>query len=83
MERVVEKAERLLKEWKGDSYTFGFEVLGKTGEIVARQGKRVLGIVADLGQGWMAGTLQTITDSLKARGVETEIIIGAGPNAPR
>jgi alcohol dehydrogenase len=83
MERVVEKAESLLKEWKGDSYTFGFEVLGKTGDIVARQGKRALGIMADLGQGWMAGTRQTITDSLKARGVETEIIIGAGPNAPR
>jgi len=83
MERVVEKAQSLLKEWKGDSYTFGFEVLGKTGDIVARHGKRALMIVADLGQGWMAGTLQTITDSLKAGGVETEIIIGAGPNAPR
>ena len=83
MERVMEKAQSLLKEWKGDSYTFGFEVLGKTGDIVSHHGKRALTIVADLGQGWMAGTLQTITDSLKARGVETEIIIGAGPNAPR
>jgi alcohol dehydrogenase len=83
MERIMEKAQSLLKEWKGDSYTFGFEVLGKTGDMVAAHGKRVLMIVADLGQGWMAGTLQTITDSLKARGVATEIILGAGPNAPR
>ncbi|NWF56120.1 MAG: iron-containing alcohol dehydrogenase [Syntrophaceae bacterium] len=83
MEQVMEKARALLKEWKGDAYTFGFEVLGKTGDIVAHHGKRALVIVADLGQGWMAGTLQTITDSLRARGVETEIIIGAGPNAPR
>ena len=83
MERVVEKAQNLLREWKGDSYTFGFEVLGKAGDIIAQHGKRALMIVADLGQGWMAGTLQTITDSLKARGVETEIIMGAGPNAPR
>ncbi|MGE5252420.1 MAG: iron-containing alcohol dehydrogenase [Planctomycetaceae bacterium] len=83
MERAMEKAASLLKEWKGDSYSFGFEILEKTGEVVARQGKRALGIVADLGQGWMAGTLQTITDSLKAGGVETEIVMGAGPNAPR
>jgi alcohol dehydrogenase len=83
MEQVMGKAESLLKEWKGDSYTFGFEVLGKTGDMVAAHGKRALGIAADLGQGWMVGTLQTITDSLKARGVETEIILGAGPNAPR
>jgi alcohol dehydrogenase class IV len=83
MERMVERAQSLLKEWKGDSYTFGFEVLGKTGEIVAQRGKQALMIVADLGQGWMAGTLQTIIDSLEASGVETEIILGAGPNAPR
>jgi alcohol dehydrogenase class IV len=83
MERMVGKAQSLLKEWKGDSYTFGFEILEKTGDIVAAHGKRALVIVADLGHGWMAGTLQTIIDSLRASGVETEIILGAGPNAPR
>ena len=83
MERVIENARNLLLEWKGNSYVFGFDLLGKVGDCAAQYGKRALLMVADLGEPWMAGTLQTVTDSLKARGVEFEIIIGAGPNAPR
>jgi len=83
MERVIENARNLLQAWKGSSYVFGFDVLGKVGDCAAQHGKRALLMVADLGEPWMAGTLQTVTDSLKARGVDFEIITGAGPNAPR
>jgi alcohol dehydrogenase len=83
MERVVESAKSLLQEWKGETYTFGFEVLGKAGDCAAQYGKRALVIVADLGQGWMAGTLQTVMDGLRSQGMEAEVIVGAGPNAPR
>jgi len=77
------KREYLLKGWKGETYTFGFDVLGKAGDCAARYGKRALVIVADLGQGWMAGTLQTVMDALRSKGIEAEVIVGAGPNAPR
>jgi alcohol dehydrogenase class IV len=83
MERVVESAKKLLQEWKGENYTFGFEVLGKAGDYAAHYGKRALLIVADLGQGWMSGTFQTVLDSLRSGGIEAEVIAGAGPNAPR
>ena len=33
MERVIEKAQSLLKEWKGNSYTFGFDVLDRVGRL--------------------------------------------------
>ena len=83
MERVIENARNLLLAWKGNSYVFGFDVLGKVGDCAAQYGKRALLMVADLGEPWMGRTLQTVADSLKARGMEVEIITGAGPNAPR
>ena len=83
MERAVDSARKLLQEWKGENYTFGFDVLGKAGDYAARYGKRALVMVADLGQAWMAGTSRTVLDSLRSKGVEAEVIVGAGPNAPR
>ena len=83
MERVVESAKRLLQGWKGEAYTFGFDVLGKAGDYAAQYGKRALVMVADLGQGWMAGTFQTVLDALRSKGIKAEFIVGAGPNAPR
>ena len=83
MEKMISNAGRLLTEWKGDSYTFGFNILGKIGDYAARHGKRALLIAADLGEAWMAGNLQTVASSLKSSGVEFETVPGAGPNAPR
>ena len=83
MDRVIEKARRMLIEWKGNSYAFGFDVLGQTGEFVSRYGKRALLIVADLNEAWVARTATPVMDSLKTHGVEFEAITGARPNAPR
>ena len=83
MEQMAEKARDLLLGWKGISYTFGFDVLGKVGDYAARYGKRALLIVADLGESWMAGTWQTATVALQEKGVGWEVISGASPNAPK
>ncbi len=83
MERWITMAGKMLTEWKGDSYTFGFDVLEKTGDQAGKFGKRALLIAAELGEPWVSGFLQTGKESLKARGVEFETIAGARPNAPR
>ncbi len=83
MERVAEKAESMLKAWKGDSYTFGFDVLDRVGEHAARYGTRALLIVAGLGEPWSESILKTVTNSLSRKSVEFEAVQGANPNAPR
>ena len=83
MEKVMENAKNLLKNWKGDSYSFGFDVLARAGDYARGYGKSALLMVADLGEPWMAGTLQTVADSLSKNGIKCETVLGAGPNAPR
>jgi alcohol dehydrogenase len=83
MERVLAQAQNILGEWKGESYTFGFDVLNKVGDYAGKFGKRALFIVAELGEPWVGGFYQTVRDSLKTKGVTFETIAGARPNAPR
>jgi len=83
MERVIEKARTMLVDWKGTSYAFGFDVLGKVGDYAGQYGRKALLIVGELGEAWVAGILVAMTDSLKAKGVEFEAILGSRPNAPR
>ncbi len=83
MEGMIAQAQKMLRAWKGDSYAFGFDVLGKAGENAVRFGRKALLISAGIGKPWASGTLQTITDSLKRGGVAYEAVAGARPNAPR
>jgi len=83
MEQVIKNAQKMLVGWKGDSYVFGFDVLNKVGDYAGKYGKEALLTVADLGEAWVAGTLERIMDSLRAKGLEFEAIMGARPNAPR
>ncbi len=83
MEQYNERARRMLVDWKGDSYTFGFDVLERVGGYAEKYGRKALLIVAELGASWVAGFLASIADSLKSRGVEMETILGSAPNAPR
>ena len=55
MERWMAAAGKMLTEWKGDSYTFGFDVLEKAGEQAGKFGKRALLIAAELGEPWVSG----------------------------
>jgi alcohol dehydrogenase len=83
MEQVMESARKMLADWKGDSYAFGFDVLRRAGDYAAKFGRKALLMAADLGEPWVAGTLKSVADALQARGIEFEAITGARPNAPR
>jgi alcohol dehydrogenase class IV len=77
------KAEKILKEWKGNSYTFGEDVLEAAGEYAQKCGKKATLIVTEYGQAWIQKPLEQVKSSLKTNGIIFETINGAKPNAPR
>ena len=83
MREYFRKAEKILKEWKGDSYTFGEDVLEAAGEYAQKCGKKATLIVTELGQAWIEKPLEEVKSSLKTNGMAFEMINGARPNAPR
>lgn len=83
MAASMEKAKSLLKDWKGDGYAFGIDVLGKTGEFARSMGSKALIVCADLGAAWIDSTYKEVVTSLDANGVSHTSINGAQPNAPR
>jgi alcohol dehydrogenase class IV len=83
MKESIDRAKKILKDWKGDSYTCGEDVLEVTGNYVRRYGSRVALVVTELGQVWIEPSLERVKSSLKAKGVVFETINGARPNAPR
>ena len=54
-ENYKAKAEQLLRDWKGDSYTFGVDVLDAVGKYAAQYGKSALVLAGEYGvdNGWM------------------------------
>src|SRR4030043_1312281 len=83
MKESMEQAKRLLREWKGDSYTFGENVLEAAGKYAKKYGKKAALVVTELGQAWIEKPLEQIKASLKNNGVAFDLISGARPNAPR
>src|SRR4030066_773049 len=83
MKETMDQAKKVLKDWKGDSYTFGEDVLEVTGKYAKKYGKKVTLVVTELGQAWIQKPLEQVKSSLKANGVAFETINGARPNAPR
>jgi len=79
----IDRAEKVLRGWKGDSYTFGEDVLDATGKYARKYGRKAILVVTELGQGWIEKPLERVKSSLKANGVTFEAINGARPNAPR
>ena len=74
MRETMERAKKVLKDWKGDSYTFGEDVLEAAGKYAKKYGKRVTLIVTELGQAWIQKPLEQVKSSLKANGVAFETI---------
>lgn len=75
-------AENLLKDFKGESYLHGFNVLGQVGQAARYFGNRAV-LVADHFPG-NEPFIEEINSSLKKQQVELlDIIPGATPNAPR
>ncbi len=83
MNESIDRAKKVLKDWKGDSYTFGEDVLGGTGKYARKFGKKATLVVTEMGQVWIERSLEQVKSSLKANGVVFETINGARPNAPR
>ncbi len=83
MERAIENAQELIREWKGNSYVFGFDVLNKVGDFAQPYGRKALLVVSGLGKAWKTEGVQKVAAALQERGVEFDSILGARPNAPR
>ena len=75
-------ARQLIREFKGNSYRFGFGVLSEAGAMVRGLGTRAAMIVDSFARD--TEYTAAIRDSLRAAGGEILAIIdGAAPNAPR
>ena len=82
--KMDEKKEaiKLLSEWKGDSYIFGQNALGKVGGVARGFGENTLLVVCEYSD-WVKKPVKTITESLDRDNVSYHVLLGAGPNCPR
>lgn len=79
-----ERAQQILKKFKGDTYTFGLNVLDQVGPIAAKYGKRVT--LVGGGSKSSEPVLEKVAASMKKAGmtlVPDRFVEGAKPNAPR
>ncbi len=77
-----DKAQNLLKQFKGDNYLFGNGVLDKIGQIAAKAGTKAV-LVRDTFDK-SDEFVKTISESLKAANVQLVATVkGPGPNCPR
>jgi alcohol dehydrogenase len=77
------QATRLIKDFKGDNYSFGLGVIAKAGEFAAQYGKTAL-VIGN--RKYLQPVIDKVLAALTAHGVKTagpEIVPDAGPNAPR
>jgi len=78
----VRRAEGLLKEFKGDDYTFGNGALEQVGKYRQKVGKNAVIISGDTGR--KLGIVDTVADSMTKKGLRIlDVLDGARPNAPR
>ncbi len=84
--QLVEKARKLLREFKADAYIHGMGCLERVDTLARGLGKRALVIASDADQEWMQKILERIRQSLVSSGahlVSDRYVPGARPNAPR
>ena len=78
------RAGEILRQFKGDSYTFGLGVLDKVGEQTAELGKTAM-VIANPAD-WLKPTVDQVVAALQEKGVKLApdyIVPDAAPNAPR
>jgi len=85
METLQQKAEQLLREFKGENYLFGTGVMDRLGTEVSKLGRKASVIIDSLGRDWTASLVNETEKNLKAAGltIAGPFILGAQPNAPR
>ncbi len=82
MNELFNKAEKLIKGWKGDAYTFGVDVLPVVSKYAKQFGDKTLIISGNYD--WLKPFIEIITSSLGREGISYgEIVADARPNAPR
>jgi alcohol dehydrogenase len=83
MNRIKERAETILREFKGDTYAFGNGVLDEAaGTLTAQLGKNVL-VVGSIQSEWFQPIRERILNSLDKAGVKVvDEARSAAPNAP-
>ncbi len=80
MQHLV-RARELLRDFRGESYAFGLEVLDRTGPLAASLGKKAILIAND--SRWAATAVQKVASSLAACGVAVvSRCAGSRPNSP-
>jgi len=80
---LKQKAEELLKRFKGDNYLFGLDKLGQVGEIASKYGKKAL-LISDTT--YLKPVADAVLESLKKNGVllaGDRVVPDAKPNNPR
>ncbi len=83
MEDLVEKAKKLLLQFKGTRYAFGAGALAKVGPMTAQLGRRAL-VVGRINSAWFKPTLEKVLSQLAQSRVEVAgVVQGAQPNTPR
>ena len=76
-----EKARELLRDFKGDAYLYGNDVLADAGKMAASLGKKAVLIYTDFPG--VDAYVKTIRDAAEQAGVSITEIEGAHPNAPK
>ncbi len=80
---LKEKAQHLLKEFKGDNYLFGINVLGKMAPLIKDLGAKQIAVVTGSSPASLKCLDALKKESKKAQVDLVKIIKGAGNNAPR
>jgi alcohol dehydrogenase len=88
MADVISRAKAILKEFKGDSYAFGFDVLNQIGPFAAAladrpgSGKKAM-FVGPVQFDWFTPYKDRAVGYLREAGLEVvDVVQGAAPNAP-
>jgi hypothetical protein len=83
MDTLIKQAKDMIISFKGESYTFGANVLDQVGSMTAQLGKRAL-VVSRLASPWLRPALDLTLSSLGKNNVQIlGPVQGAAPNAPR
>jgi len=78
----AKRAEKLLREFKGDSYAFGENALKEIGRFADRIGKNVAIVSGRTGR--KSGIVDFVTEALSERGFTVlGVLDGARPNTPK
>lgn len=82
MPNAVQRAQEILKEFKGETYAFGVDCLDKLGEFAAAHGKKAM-FVGPVDFDWFTPLKERCLAILEGAGVEVvDVCMSAGPNAP-